>query len=235
MRPYDPAAPLIFIHVPKTAGTSVQHIFRGWFGPGLLHHYADERTGSPPVRHDLTALQATGRPLVVYGHFNSRRGFGIDHYYPQAAQFVTVLRDPFERAVSGYHHRLRHGHARLQPNTPGEDLRSFLRRKSDRLMNFFPGFVSADNFREMFARHFIEVGVTEHLGESLKRIATALGRSFEARELPRLNVNPEPSEDVSDLREQFIANHPLDFEIYQFALARFVGSDGHAQAGSAPA
>jgi hypothetical protein len=235
MRAYDPAAPLIYSHVPKTAGTTVREVFRGWFGAGLVEHYADERSGSPPVRHDLTSLQSAGLPPVVFGHFNNRRGFGIDQYYPEATQFVTVLRDPFERAISGYYYRIRHDHSRRSPATPREDLRSYLRRPRGGLINFFPGFVTADNYREMIDRHFIEIGVMEHLAESLRRIARALGRSFDVRELPRLNANPEPPENVADLREQFIANHPLDFEMYDYARGLFTASATNPRESSASA
>ena len=31
MRPYDPTEPLIFVHVPKCAGTTVRAVFRDWF------------------------------------------------------------------------------------------------------------------------------------------------------------------------------------------------------------
>lgn len=224
MREYDGATPLIFIHVPKTAGTSVRDIFRGWFGPGLLEHYAGQ-DGTPPVRHDLAASSAADRPLAIYGHFNRHRGFGIEHYYPEVTQFATVLRDPFERALSGYCHLARHGHSSRPPLTLRQDLRSYLQSKRRGILDFFPSFVTATNYREMIERHFIELGVMEHLGESLERMAKALKKSVDVRELPKLNVNPEPYEDLTDLREQFVCNHPLDFEIYEYARARFASSE----------
>jgi hypothetical protein len=224
MREYDRAEPLIYIHVPKTAGTSVREVFRNWFGPGLLEHYANEPAGSLPVRHDLTAVQAAGRPLAIYGHFNRGRGFGTDDYYPQVRQFVTVLRDPFERAISGYWHLVRHGRLGQQPPDPEAGLRTYLRQKRAAMIGFFPRCVSAENYREMIDRQFIEIGVMEHLGESLQRIAKALGRTFDIHELPRLNSNPEAAPEVGDLREEFIENNPLDFELYQYALERFEAS-----------
>jgi len=220
MRAYDAQVPLIFIHVPKTAGPSVRDVFRSWFGPGLLEHYAGQ-DGAMPVRHDLAASSAAGRPLAIYGHFNRRRGFGIEHYYPEVTQFVTVLRDPFERAISGYLHLARCGHSSQAPVTPRQDLRSYLQQNRRGILDFLPSFVTANNYREMIERHFIELGVMEHLGESLKRIAKALRQSFHGHELPKLNVNPDPREDLTDLREQFVFNHSLDYEIYEYARSRF--------------
>jgi hypothetical protein len=70
-------APLIFIHIPKTAGTSVKQIFRKWYGQGLHMHYYNEQAGGLPVKHDLQAFHSIERPVVIYGHFNRLRGFGM--------------------------------------------------------------------------------------------------------------------------------------------------------------
>lgn len=102
MRAYDPGAPLIFIHMPKTAGTSVRRIFERWFPGALYPHYFDQATVRRPPRRDLEVLQTDHGPVVLYGHFNQARGFGIPEYYPQAKQFVTILRDPFDMHVSRY-------------------------------------------------------------------------------------------------------------------------------------
>ena len=233
MRPYDPGSPLIFLHVPKTGGTSLREIFRGWFGPGLLEHYAGVHDGSLPVRHDLSALLSAGFPLAIYGHFNRRRGFGVDDYYPEVQQFVTVLRDPFERAVSGYYHVVRRHQANPTLPGPSEGLREYLRSKRDGVLGFFPGFITADNFEEMFDRYFVAIGVVERLHVSLQTIANALGRSVDGVELPRLNVNAEPVEEVHDLRAEFMANHPLDYQMHRYACERASPSDAPRRNGPA--
>jgi len=233
MRPYDPGSPLIFLHVPKTAGTSLREIFRGWFGPGLLEHYAGVHDGSLPLRHDLSGLPSAGHPLAIYGHFNRRRGFGVDDYYPEVRQFVTVLRDPFERAVSGYRHLVRQHQADPTRPAPSEGLRDYLRQKRDGAISFFPGFITADNYEQMFDRHFVAIGVVERMEVSLQGIATALGRSVDSAGLPRLNVNAAPVEEVGDLREEFMANHPLDYELYRYAWERSSPSDAPRRRASA--
>jgi hypothetical protein len=235
MRAYDPGSPLIFLHVPKTGGTSLREIFRGWFGTGLLEHYAGAHDGSLPVRHDVSALLSASRPVVIYGHFNRGRRFGVDDYYPEVRQFVTVLRDPFERAVSGYFHIVRRHQANPTLPAPSESLRQYLKRKRDGVIGFFPGFITADNYEEMFDRYFVEIGVLERLEVSLQRIASAVGQSIDSHGLPRLNVNPEPVPEVSDLREEFMANHPLDFKMYQYACERLGKSDVPCRNGSASA
>lgn len=225
MRPYNPAEPLIFIHVPKTAGTSVREIFRGWFGAGLIEHYRDEQRDSLPPKRDLRALQGA-QSLVVYGHFNKYRGFGIQDYYPEVSQFVTILRDPFERAISGYLFVLRQPPSRFRTQLLEDDIRShLLDRPAGGAMAHMPGFLTADNYREVFERHFVGIGVVERLGESVARMAAALGRSFDLSQLPRLNANPDPvPEELLGLREEFIRLNPVEYEIYNYALERLGGS-----------
>jgi hypothetical protein len=107
MREYNPKDPLIAIHIPKTGGTSIRDLFREWFGSGLLTHYKSK--DALPTRHDLSCIQDSNIPIAIYGHFNQLRNFGITQYYPMVNQFVTILRDPFERAVSRYFFNRLHG------------------------------------------------------------------------------------------------------------------------------
>ena len=97
---YDPSQPLIVIHIPKAAGVSSQQFFRHWFGDGYLSHYFDERQGLLPPRHDLRGLHSEQRPVVLHGHFNRLRHFGVEDYYPEVQQFITILRDPFSQFAS---------------------------------------------------------------------------------------------------------------------------------------
>ena len=99
MQIYDPTKPLIFSHIPKSAGTSVLGIFKTWFGDNLLLHYG------PSERHDLENPPDPTRPVALYGHFNRQRGKAIDQSYPEVDQFVTILRDPWDRVISGYFYR----------------------------------------------------------------------------------------------------------------------------------
>ena len=116
---------------------------------------------------------------------------------------------------------------------PSEGLREYLRSKRDGVLGFFPGFITADNFEEMFDRYFVAIGVVERLHVSLQTIANALGRSVDGVELPRLNVNAEPVEEVHDLRAEFMANHPLDYQMHRYACERASPSDAPRRNGPA--
>ncbi len=102
MRTFDAQKPLIFIHVPKTAGMAVRKIVQGWFPRRFYLHYHNEAKGKMPDLLPLASRKFTRKPPAIYGHFNKNRGFGIEDYYPEVTQFVTIIRDPFELAISNY-------------------------------------------------------------------------------------------------------------------------------------
>ncbi|MBI3796453.1 MAG: sulfotransferase family 2 domain-containing protein [Deltaproteobacteria bacterium] len=101
MKPYDREKPLISIHVPKCAGGSFGVVLQSWFGPNLCPHYPNWELRQTPPRYDLK------EGICIHGHFNSFKGVGVLDYYPQVEQFITILRDPFEMAVSFYFFRKR--------------------------------------------------------------------------------------------------------------------------------
>ena len=233
MRDYDPTLLLIALHVPKTAGISVREVFGTWFGDGLLLHYSNGATGELPARHDLAAMHSSSRPVAVFGHFNRKRGFGSEHYYPDAAQFVTILRDPFERIVSGYFYSRKHGAGwKDQSRVPMGDLREFVLTADASMLNHFPCEVTLENYKELIETRFVEIGVVEHLDESMSRIAQKLGKAYTSGSLNRLNTTERHLPIPYDLREEFAEKRPLDHVVYNYVLARFRG-DGQA-AGSIP-
>lgn len=122
-------SPLIFIHIPKTAGTSFRLGLKRRLGENaVLSDYgpiADET--STEIREILYTSGKTGDPggverlltqgRALCGHFHSSKYPFIHKYH-----VVTFVRDPFQRALSEFHHNVRHNGYR-------GDMESFLLEK----------------------------------------------------------------------------------------------------------
>lgn len=225
MREYDVNQPLIAIHIPKTAGTSVKQIFQGWFGDNLLFHYHDIGNDILPAKHDLAGKHSKQKPIMIYGHFNRLRSFGIEDYYPEIQQFITILRDPIEYAASSYFYmRKNSSNWKDQSRIPKGDLRDYLFQEAriGSMLNHFPRTVTMDNYQEMIETQFIEIGVTDYLEASMNRIAEKLNRPYLPGSLPRLNATEWDQAIPEILRAEYREYLPLDYAVYDYVLAKYV-------------
>lgn len=89
-------SPLVFLHVPKTAGTTLWLILRRQYSPAAV-----VRADGPAALAALPDAQRDGA-RVLLGHLP----YGV-HPFPRPPTCVTVLRDPLERTLSHYGHWLR--------------------------------------------------------------------------------------------------------------------------------
>ena len=135
VRTYDRSKPLIFIHVPKTAGESVRDVFARWF--------------------------------------------------------------------------------------PGKVFPQFLRSTPPNMLDHFPRPVTRDNYRQVIEECFIEVGLTERLAESLRRIASQLSLPFDPAWLAHRNATERTEPAPEELRAEYMKKHSLEFDVYEYAKRRF--------------
>lgn len=229
MIPYDKEQPLIAIHIPKSAGTSVRRVFKQWFHPSsFFTHYYDEEKGKPPRQVDLRSLarkrggllgpivRTRNRPICIYGHFPRARGYGVETKFPEVKQFVTIMRDPFETALSMYHYLRKAGEKwKDQGSVPRVELGDYLLNTPSRVLDHFPRELTFENYEEMIDRYFIDIGITENLEESLLRIASKLGKEFDPRQLGQLNVTERTSPEPQGLRELHREKNRLEYLVYE--------------------
>lgn len=226
MKAYDRNKPLISLHIPKCAGTSVRQVLEGWFGLNLYYHYFDRDRQQPPPRHFLWVDSEKTRfkeGVCIHGHFNSRRGFGAHDYYPEADQFITFLRQPLERAVSGFFFTKRNaeiakGHGMTRVLDEGYTLEQHLATADISFLHHFPLPLTMENYRELLDRHFVYLGVMEDLQVSVDRLADRLG--FPRTTVPRVNVGDYAGPVPASARQKFEKDHELEYAIYRYALER---------------
>lgn len=221
MKVYDPKLPLFFLHIPKSGGVSLRQVLMHWFGQNFMHCYA------PHYRRDDPAVP--GQPVLVSGHFNCRRAKGVEQLFPQSDQFITVLRDPWERALSIYFFNRRHatrtaGTARVaamgieeyMAGWPFEDP-AF----GSPLLCFLPPVGPDESPIEMIERRFVEVGVTDALAASIQRIAERLGRPFDPSAVQHLNISKRDRPEPDHLKPAFRKRNAQDYAIYEHFRARY--------------
>jgi len=85
-----------FLHIPKTAGTTLIAILDSYFDFDSIYPW---RFWPKLLRKipDFTKYK------LVRGHF----GYGLHRLLPKKPVYVTILRDPIERTISDYDHRVR--------------------------------------------------------------------------------------------------------------------------------
>ena len=89
---------LAFVHIPKTAGTTLHKVISHQYHRGKIFIRHD--TEGPPSAELAARIEAQGASVVM-GHFS----VGLHEFIP-SLRYVTCLRDPITRLISHYRHAL---------------------------------------------------------------------------------------------------------------------------------
>jgi hypothetical protein len=220
---------LVFLHLPKTGGTTLHHHFAEHFAPEEI---CPERFSSL----DRFTTEELSRWRYFSGHYN----FDQLRLIPGPLFVVTVLRDPVERLLSNYYFWKRHRPAVIAakkldgPATAREGtLLDFLRSKNhaaldatdntmtrylagqiniwqDGTLRFNSG-CGAITVSELEVLHramgnllSVDVfGVTARLGEVYTRVAHVFGMK-RVMQLARLNTREDSTPDLEPVVEEAI-------------------------------
>jgi len=153
MKSYEPKKALISLHIPKCGGQSFRRVLAGWFKDKFFIHYFQQYNRLPP-------LQQLKPGICIHGHFNQEKGFGTEDYYPSVDQFITVLRDPLEMAISNYFfwkkiarkRQLESGVLKVGSKDDYRNIEDFFsKRPKSHLLNFLPQGISEKNYKDFFS------------------------------------------------------------------------------------
>lgn len=238
---------LLYVHIPKTGGTSLISILDSKFPERKifpLHSPANENLFWAFTPQELKQFR------FVRGHY--RFGPYDESVYRHISQnpiCITMLRDPIQRTVSSYRHIIRTPdhrlHATLLAN--GSTLRDYLTREEylPQITNLqtrivvgaYPARPSglrrrktiSDKTMVMFAKQRLEqyafVGLMERFEESIELLTYTFDWP-DVEEIPRLNIasdsfSPESIEE--DLLEIMRHKTALDRKLYHHAQNIFQG------------
>ncbi|WP_296696973.1 sulfotransferase family 2 domain-containing protein [Thiocapsa sp. UBA6158] len=90
---------LLFIHIPKTAGTSVRVLLQDWLEPEELVLLYGESPGILESEFRAWSDEEKVKVRLGYGHFH----YGLHEALPQHSKYVTLMREPVDRVLSLYY------------------------------------------------------------------------------------------------------------------------------------
>jgi len=232
---YDPLRPLISFHIPRCAGTSFRETLLRWFGEKLVLHYCQEGKGVLPPVHPI------GPGTCVHGHFQHQRGFGVEDYYPRADQFIAILRNPLEQAVSHYFYMVKalNSHKdeffKIDYDIQKEyfSLENFLKSNCSLMLEYMPFNhrwnnnlkMTMENHREILDEYFVYIGIVEDIGTSLKNLAALLGFPESSVVVEKHNAAQRFEQPSQEAVDAFMEQNRLEYAIYDYALKTYNNAD----------
>ena len=223
---------LIFIHLYKTGGTTLNRIIE-W-------EYKLSRICSVEPTWWRWSYQRIMRwsPARLAGMdvFKGHMPFGLHRLIPRPASYITVMREPVERAISDYYFARRfkpHPHHRAALALTLEEF--FVQKHEHNLQSRI---LAGPNSHELFpsrcdtavlaaakenlARQFIVVGLTERFDETLALLKVMLGWNVKRYRSFRVADNRIPKERIPARTLELIQEwEKFDMALYGYASSLF--------------
>ncbi len=177
-------APLVFIHVPKTGGSTVCAIAR--------RQYAAEAIAGLPGSLDAAHAALLAQPAAVRARLRFLHGhvpFGVHAALPGGARYMTFLRHPVARLFSVYHfalrrpewglHRVLHERGLSFEQFIASEIAAEFHDAQTRMLAGRDGAVTTNDMLAPALAHLTQdvtvVGITERFAESLLVCRQRLG------------------------------------------------------------
>lgn len=229
-----PSETVIFLHVPKAAGTTLNRISDRHYRRHAIYSILGAATPESGTLEEFRRLPARQRASfrLVRGHF----AFGLHDLLPRPSTYFTLLRNPEDRVLSHYFHALRQRDNHLHRYVKGLALSDVYARKGHvdkafdnlqtRLLSGVwdtPAFGACneetlERAKENVRDHFSVVGVVERFDEALLLLQQRFGWRFVyyTRHNVRRRRGQSPPADAETL-ELIREHNSLDQQLYDFA------------------
>jgi hypothetical protein len=229
---------VIFLHIPKTAGTTLRRIIDKQYRPQEIYS-----TDPTPLQPSVSLEAFKQLSTTERAHIRLLRGhlpFGVHTFVPGPSTYFTVLRDPVERVLSYYYFARRFSPHTLRQhgNDPAMTLPRFVEsRESIKTRNLQTRLLAGIGRRRVSKKDddeilalakknlqeaFTVVGLTERFDETLLLLKNA----FHWRHIfyVKLNVTkrrPASHTTPPEIRQVIRADNQLDLELHRYALELF--------------
>jgi len=225
---------LIFLHIPKTAGSTFHMILNKRYKPHEIKNLFGSRYSEPEIKSFIEAPVETKKNIrLLKGHMP----YGMHNYLPDESKYISVLRNPVERVISQYYYIKKNTYNPLhnQVEKDGMSISEFVSSGISVGMNnghcrFLNGDLDEykfnqcddillDQVKENIRKNFIWLGLTERFDESVLVLSKLLGWKsppYYIRENVSKNRKSRDSiskEEISIIEEY----NSLDMNLYSFA------------------
>lgn len=219
---------LVFLHIPKTAGTTLNRIIEWQYSPAAIFTIDPHRFRATAARFETFSEERRRGYQVVRGHLL----YGIHEHLPQQATYLTMLRDPVSRLLSSYHFILRRPlhplHAKLKRERLGvEELIRLTPHRQNLQCRAIAGISDAgtcdsstlETAKQNLERSFSVVGLSERFEDSLLLMMAEFGWRVSFYINGKVaKARPKPDQGLSE----FIREHnQFDVELYDFGKQLF--------------
>ena len=220
---------LIFLHIPKTAGTTLNRIIEWQYSPLAIFTMDPYRIRATAERLKRLPEHRRRRLRVVRGHLF----YGIHEFLPQGATYITMLREPVARFLSSYYFILRRPlhplHRKLKRERLGvEDYLRLIPHRHNLQCRLIAGvkdtaMIADERLLDMAKEHLIKsfsvVGISERFEESLMLMATTF--DWEIPFYKNCKVSKTRPQINSGTVEMIRDHNRLDVELYEFSKGLF--------------
>ncbi len=240
----DATALLVFVHVPKAAGTSLNTILWQVYGRRYVNYHPtlSSRSTRKMIEKRPHQILALGAHMPFGFHLSftraSRRGQPKKMFADRTCRYVTVLRDPVERMKSYYRfvttfpaHRLHRETKGMSPDVFFRHMRNIDNRECCNLQCDLVGLSrNFETARDHLLAHYHAVGVVERMDDFVCHLKTTMNWP-DVFEVKHRNASPTHIHDDDfgqDVIDWITENNAEDIKLYQYAKAH-LAPDGKRQ------
>jgi hypothetical protein len=223
------------LHIPKAAGTTLSTLLGRYYDKDKIFYIRGSRLQESIT--ELANLSASRRAkiMLLSGHMP----FGLHEYLPQPTTYVTMLRHPTSRAISGYYYIRTHPKHKLSEaiNLKNMDIESYvssgLTSDTDNgQIRMLTGHIDdveiggctrqmLEQAKANLSNHFAVVGFSERFDESVLLMKRKLGWNRPPFYTEKNAAEHKPPELPEHVLSVIRKHNELDQELYEWASTRF--------------
>lgn len=230
--------PIIFTHVPRSAGTTLITILERQYRPDQqFYFYVREKFGTTnEALEEFMQLpeEKRSRLKVLQGHMS----FGLHRYYDRYA-YIALFRDPVERVVSYYYYIIKQPHHYLHNIVLANRMRleefvkAGLSTEFDniqtRQISGIEGVPYGKCTEKMLetaklnlVRHYAIAGLTERFDETVMLMKQHFGWNYPLYNRRNVQKNKPVKDKIPESTIKLIEQtNGLDVELYRFVKKKF--------------